>query len=182
MESTGIVFNVQKFSIHDGPGVRTTVFLKGCPLRCQWCANPESQLPGVQITYDGKKCLHCGTCVRVCPEGALSAGEDGRIYVDFHRCDGCLTCTRECPGHALTHEGETKSVGEIVDICMQDAAFYEESGGGVTISGGEGMSQPAFTEALVKALREKGFHTAIDRLCKCRSVSAPCALIRPASV
>ena len=70
MESTGIVFNVQKFSIHDGPGVRTTVFLKGCPLRCQWCANPESQLPGVQITYDGKKCLHCGTCVRVCPENA----------------------------------------------------------------------------------------------------------------
>lgn len=162
MEPTGNVFNVQKFSIHDGPGVRTTVFLKGCPLRCQWCANPESQLAGAQITYDGKKCLHCGTCVRVCPKGALSVGEDSRIRVDFQRCDACLSCTRECPGHALTHEGERKSVGEIVEFCMQDAAFYEESGGGVTISGGEGMSQPAFTEALVKALREKGVHTAIE--------------------
>lgn len=162
MESIGIVFNVQKFSIHDGPGVRTTVFLKGCPLRCQWCANPESQLAGVQITYDERKCLHCGTCVRVCPKDALSMGEDRRIRVDFRRCDGCLTCTRECPGHALAHEGERKSVGEIVDVCMQDAAFYEESGGGVTISGGEGMSQPAFTEALAKALRAKGVHTAIE--------------------
>lgn len=161
MEPTGIVFNVQKFSIHDGPGVRTTVFLKGCPLRCQWCANPESQLPGVQITYDEKKCLHCGTCVRVCPEGALSVIER-RVRVDFRRCDGCLACTRECPGHALGHEGEPKSVGEIVGICMQDAAFYEESGGGVTISGGEGMSQPDFTEALAKALRSKGIHTAIE--------------------
>ena len=162
MEATGIVFNVQKFSIHDGPGVRTTVFLKGCPLRCQWCANPESQMERVQIAYDGKKCLHCGKCVRVCPENALSMEEGGRICVDFHRCIGCLACTGTCPGRALTHEGERRSVGEIVELCMQDAAFYEESGGGVTISGGEGMAQPAFTEALVLALREKGVHTAIE--------------------
>ena len=161
MEPTGVVFNVQKFSIHDGPGIRTTVFLKGCPLRCQWCANPESQLAGAQITYDEKKCVHCGKCVRVCPKEALTM-EQGRIRVRFQRCDGCLTCTRECPGRALACEGVRKSVGEIVAECMQDADFYEESGGGVTISGGEGMAQPAFAEALAKALREKGVRTAIE--------------------
>ena len=162
MKSAGIVFNVQKFSIHDGPGVRTTVFLKGCPLRCQWCANPESQLPGVQILYDEKKCLHCRKCVHVCPDGALTMEEDQRIHVDFQRCGGCLACVRECPGKALTHEGESKSVEEIVHVCLQDRDFYEESGGGVTISGGEGMSQPDFTETLVLSLREQGIHTAIE--------------------
>ena len=162
MEMTGVIFNVQKFSIHDGPGIRTTVFLKGCPLRCQWCANPESQLARVQITYDQKKCLHCGKCVQICPEKALTMGENNRIHVDFNRCVGCLTCTRECPGKALTHEGEMKSVEELVNVCLQDKVFYEESGGGVTISGGEGMSQPDFTESLVKSLRKKGIHTAIE--------------------
>ena len=162
MKTEGIVFNVQKFSIHDGPGIRTTVFLKGCPLRCQWCANPESQLSGVQILYDEKKCLRCGQCVRCCPKQALSMGTDKRVYVNFQRCNGCLLCARQCPGKALTHEGERKSVEELVDVCLQDRAFYEESGGGVTISGGEGMAQPDFTEALTTALRERGIHTAIE--------------------
>ena len=162
LKTTGIVFNVQKFSIHDGPGVRTTVFLKGCPLRCQWCANPESQLPQTQILYDEKKCLHCRHCVSVCPERALAMEADQRIHVDFQRCNGCLACVRECPGKALTQEGERKSVEELVSECLQDRAFYEESGGGVTISGGEGMSQPDFAEALVRALREQGVHTAIE--------------------
>ena len=162
MKTDGIVFNVQKFSIHDGPGVRTTVFLKGCPLRCQWCANPESQLPGVQILYDETKCLRCGQCVRRCPEQALNMDEDKRVHVNFQRCSGCLLCTQQCPGKALTHEGERKSVEELVDVCLQDRAFYEESGGGVTISGGEGMAQPDFTETLAAALRERGIHTAIE--------------------
>lgn len=162
MKTTGVIFNVQKFSIHDGPGVRTTVFLKGCPLRCQWCANPESQLSKVQILYDEKKCLQCRKCVRVCPVGALTMETDQRIHVNFQCCDGCLACTRECPGKALTHEGEIKSVEELVNVCLQDKDFYEESEGGVTISGGEGMSQPDFAETLALALREKGIHTAIE--------------------
>lgn len=162
MEQTGVVFNIQKFSIHDGPGIRTTVFLKGCPLRCAWCANPESQLGKVQIMYDAQKCLHCQKCVEICPEQAISLGADDRIHVDFHKCSGCLGCTRSCPGRALTHEGERKTVEEVFDICMQDEMFYEESGGGVTISGGEGMLQPDFTEALIRKLKAHGIHTAIE--------------------
>ncbi len=151
MEMKGIVFNIQKFSIHDGPGVRTTVFLKGCPLHCKWCSNPESQLSRVQIMYHSDNCLHCQKCVHTCPEKAISAAEDGRIHIDFN-----------CPGRALTNEGEYKTVDEVVDVCMQDVDFYEESGGGVTISGGEGMVQPDFVEALILRLKEKGIHTAIE--------------------
>ncbi len=162
MEMKGIVFNIQKFSIHDGPGVRTTVFLKGCPLRCKWCSNPESQLSRVQIMYHSDNCLHCRRCVDTCPEKAITAAEDGRIHIDFNRCTGCLSCVQGCPGRALTNEGEYKTVDEVVEVCMQDSFFYEESGGGVTISGGEGMVQPDFVEALILRLKEKGIHTAIE--------------------
>ena len=162
MEPKGIVFNIQKFSIHDGPGVRTTVFLKGCPLRCKWCSNPESQLSGVQIMYHSDNCLHCQKCVHNCPEKAITAAEDGRIHIDFNKCTGCLSCVQGCPGRALTNEGEYKTVDEVVEVCMQDSFFYEESGGGVTISGGEGMVQPDFVEALILRLKEKGIHTAIE--------------------
>ena len=162
MEVKGIVFNIQKFSIHDGPGVRTTVFLKGCPLRCRWCSNPESQLSGVQIMYHADNCHHCLTCVQACPEKAITLEEDGRIHTDASRCRGCLSCVRSCPGRALTSEGEYKTVGQVMEVCLQDIDFYEESGGGVTISGGEGMAQPDFTQALVLSLREKGIHTAIE--------------------
>ena len=104
MEVKGIVFNIQKFSIHDGPGVRTTVFLKGCPLRCKWCSNPESQLSRVQIMYHSDNCLHCQKCVHTCPEKAISAAEDGRIHIDFNRCTGCLACVQGCPGRALIQD------------------------------------------------------------------------------
>ena len=162
MEVKGVVFNIQKFSIHDGPGVRTTVFLKGCPLRCKWCSNPESQLSRVQIMYHSDNCVHCQKCVHTCPEKAITAAEDGRIHIDFNRCTGCLFCVQSCPGRALTNEGEYKTVDEVVDVCMQDIDFYEESGGGVTISGGEGMVQPDFVEALILRLKENGIHTAIE--------------------
>lgn len=162
METKGIVFNIQKFSIHDGPGVRTTVFLKGCPLRCKWCSNPESQRYEPQVLYHAGECVHCQKCVTSCPEQAISAAEDGSIHIDFARCRGCLTCIRSCPKRALTCEGEAKTVDEVYRVCIQDLDFYEESGGGVTISGGEGMMQPDFVEALLTRLKEKGIHTAIE--------------------
>ena len=162
MEQKGIVFNIQKFSIHDGPGVRTTVFLKGCPLRCRWCSNPESQLSKVQVMYHSDNCAHCLKCIHTCPGKAVTEAEDGRIRIDFNKCTGCLACVQGCPGRALTNEGEYKTIDEVVDVCMQDIDFYEESGGGVTISGGEGMMQPDFAEALVLRLKEKGIHTAIE--------------------
>jgi pyruvate formate lyase activating enzyme len=162
MDQAGVVFNIQKFSIHDGPGIRTTVFLKGCPLRCAWCANPESQLSKVQIMYDAEKCLHCGKCMETCPEQAISMQTNSRIHIDFKKCIGCLSCTHICPGRALTHEGEHKTAEEVFQICMQDELFYEESGGGVTISGGEGMLQPDFTEALIRKLKAHRIHTAIE--------------------
>ena len=162
MEQTGLVFNIQKFSIHDGPGVRTTVFLKGCPLRCRWCANPESQLGRTQIMYDAQKCLDCGTCIQICQEGALSRQEDGRIHVDFTSCRACRTCAENCPGGALSAEGRIETVQDVYEKCMQDKLFYEDSGGGVTISGGEGMLQPEFCRELCAKLREQGIHTAIE--------------------
>lgn len=158
---TGLVFNIQKFSIHDGPGVRTTVFLKGCPLRCRWCANPESQSGKVQMMHDKEKCLGCQSCVKACPEKAIKMC-DGHIALDHELCTGCLACEKACPGRALSHEGDFKTVREVYDVCMQDAMFYEDSGGGVTISGGEGMMQPEFVLALIKMLKESGVHTAIE--------------------
>ena len=159
--SKGMVFNIQKFSIHDGPGIRTTVFLKGCPLRCQWCSNPESQLDHIQILYDQEKCVHCQTCVHVCPHHAIKH-QNQRIIIQQDQCVGCLSCVQACPQKALSHEGELKDTDEIVRICLQDQDFYEESDGGVTISGGEGMSQPAFVRELVEKLKAKNIHMAIE--------------------
>lgn len=161
MSAKGIIFNIQKFSIHDGPGIRTTVFLKGCPLRCKWCANPESQLSDVQILYDQKKCLHCETCVHSCPNQAFSLKEN-HIKIHHSQCSGCLTCVRNCPGEALSYEGEEKTVEDVIQVCLQDIDFYEESGGGVTISGGEGMIQPDFVKTLLSGLKEHKIHTAIE--------------------
>ena len=162
MQTNGIVFNIQKFSIHDGPGIRTTVFLKGCPLRCKWCANPESQLSQVQVLYDKEKCAHCGTCVHVCPNEAIAMDKDNYVRVDQSKCVGCLQCVKNCPAKALSYEGETKNVEEVVKVCLQDIDFYEESGGGVTISGGEGMVQPDFVKALLAKLKGHKIHTAIE--------------------
>ena len=157
----GITFNIQKFSIHDGPGIRTTVFLKGCPLRCKWCANPESQLTKVQILWDSRKCVHCQKCVNNCPKQAIKH-VDGKILIDDTKCVGCLTCVGNCPQDALEHEGESRTVREIVDICLQDQVFYEESGGGITISGGEGMVQPEFLKELLPELKKHKLHLAIE--------------------
>lgn len=157
----GIIFNIQKFSIHDGPGIRTTVFLKGCPLKCKWCSNPESQLDKIQVLYDQSKCIHCHSCVNICPQKAISIISE-HIHIDFNKCIGCLECVNNCPAKALSHEGEYKIVSDIVDICLQDKDFYEESSGGVTISGGEGMSQPHFLKTLINELKKHDLHIAIE--------------------
>lgn len=157
----GLIFNIQKFSIHDGPGIRTTIFLKGCPLRCKWCANPESQSANVQILWDQKKCVHCLQCVKSCMYQAISCRE-GEIHIDEELCQGCLNCVSTCLQSALSNEGETKEIEEIVRIALQDKDFYEESGGGITISGGEGMSQPDFLKELVKELKKHNLHLAIE--------------------
>ena len=157
----GIVFNIQKFSVNDGPGIRTVVFLKGCPLRCRWCANPESQLVKAEIMHDEKKCIGCHHCLDVCPHQAVSVKE-GRITVDSAKCDGCGLCVHECPGRALKTEGELKTVQEVMDVVMQDLPFYEESGGGITLSGGEMLAQPEFAKSLLKAAKENGLHTCCE--------------------
>lgn len=157
----GIVFNIQKFSIHDGPGIRTTVFLKGCPLKCQWCSNPESQLQKLQVLYDIEKCIKCQSCIQSCPNHAIIL-KDNHIFIDHHQCLGCLSCVSTCPTNALSSEGENKSIEDIVNICLQDIDFYEESDGGVTISGGEGMMQVDFVEAFVNELHQHHLHVAIE--------------------
>ena len=161
MNDRGIVFNIQKFSVNDGPGIRTVVFLKGCPLRCKWCANPESQLVRAEIMWDEKKCVHCRHCIEVCPLQAVSA-RNGKIIIDSSKCDGCGKCFHECPGKALKNEGELKTVREVMDTVMQDLPFYEESGGGITLSGGEMLAQPEFAVSLLKASKENNLHTCAE--------------------
>lgn len=157
----GLIFNIQKFSVNDGPGIRTTVFIKGCPLRCRWCANPESQLPRIQILQDRKKCLNCHHCLEICPKQAISLAGT-QLKWNPLTCTGCLQCVSECPQQALSHTGEWKSVEEVLHLCLQDRDFYEESRGGVTLSGGEVLSSPNFAIALLTALQQQGIHTAIE--------------------
>lgn len=157
----GIVFNIQKFSLHDGPGIRTTVFLKGCPLKCAWCANPESQLDKIQILYNQDNCVHCLACVNHCPHQAITYNNE-HIDINYDICEGCLSCVNICPNAALKNEGNNKTIEEVVRVCLQDIDFYEESNGGVTISGGEGMAQPAFLKELVSELKKHNIHVAIE--------------------
>lgn len=161
MKTKGTIFNIQKFSVNDGPGIRTTVFFKGCPLHCRWCANPESQMVRTQLFHDEKKCVHCMHCMDICPVKAVSL-KDGRITVDHLTCDACGKCVQECPGSALKKEGYETDVDAIMKEVMQDIDFYEESGGGMTISGGELFLQWEFAQALLKAAKDQGLHTCIE--------------------
>lgn len=157
----GLIFNIQKFSIHDGPGIRTTVFFKGCPLRCKWCSNPESQNFNVQFTWDTKKCIHCLACVNHTGNGAFQY-IDNKIIINQEKVLHCLDTVSSCPTKALKQEGRYQDVDSIINTCMEDIDFYKESEGGITISGGEGMSQPNFLKLLVPALKEKNLHVAIE--------------------
>lgn len=160
-QKTGVIFNIQKFSVNDGPGIRTVVFFKGCPLHCRWCSNPESQLPKVQVFWDQKMCVGCHHCLELCPDQAVSL-QNGHIHIDALSCSGCGSCVDSCPGKALELEGERRSVREIMKVVLQDQVFYEESGGGITLSGGEFLSQPEFATELLLAAKEEGLHTCCE--------------------
>jgi pyruvate formate lyase activating enzyme len=157
----GTIFDIQHYSIHDGPGIRTTVFLKGCPLSCLWCSNPESQRGCPEIMFDASRCTHCGRCVEVCPPNA-SVQHENEIRISRELCLGCALCVAQCPNEARQLVGRTPGVEEVLQEVVKDRLFYENSGGGVTLSGGEPMSQPDFTGALLKRCKEKGIHTVLD--------------------
>lgn len=159
----GSIFSIQKFSIHDGPGLRTTVFLKGCPLSCRWCANPESQKAGMQILYEANLCVGCGRCIKECPHQALSLDpQTKKIVKDHAKCTHCQKCVGICLQNAWSVKGEKKTAKEVVEICLQDCDFYEQSGGGVTFSGGEALIQGKFLIAMADLLKQNGIHTAIE--------------------
>jgi pyruvate formate lyase activating enzyme len=158
----GFISVIQRYSTKDGPGIRSTVFLKGCPLGCLWCSNPELIRPAPDLLYARGKCAHCGTCIAVCPRGALSANGEGYIIVDRDACDGCGDCVAVCPEGALELAGRLMDVDEAVAELLKDRVFYQTSGGGVTFSGGEPLWQSGFVACVAERLKAEGIHTALD--------------------
>ena len=157
------VTNIQKYSIHDGDGIRTTVFFKGCHLKCLWCHNPETQKFEPELQIDTERCTGCGRCAAVCPSGAVTVSAEGKAVIDRDKCTVCGNCVDSCIGNLRILVGREYSVRELVKICLQDQMFYEESGGGVTLSGGEVMAMdPDYILALVKALWREGIDVDID--------------------
>lgn len=157
----GCIFNIMKYSIHDGPGIRTTVFMKGCPLRCLWCHNPESQMPKPQLIRFPNRCIGCGNCARVCSTGATMI-IDNKLKYDRTKCRNCGQCAEVCYADAMEMAGKYMSVEDVMREVEKDRVFYEESGGGVTFSGGEPFMQPDFLRELLMCCRNKGIHTTVD--------------------
>jgi pyruvate formate lyase activating enzyme len=164
VERKALIFNIQKYNMYDGPGVRTLIFFKGCPLRCQWCSNPEGQLRCYQILYKKDLCVLCGACVSNCPAGVhiFSHGNSEHKIDPAASCVGCGKCVRQCPASALALVGEEKSISELFAVIEEDRPFYAMSGGGVTLGGGEVLTQAEAAANLLMLCREKGIHTAIE--------------------
>ncbi len=158
--STGLIFNVQKFCVNDGPGIRTTVFFKGCPLRCKWCHNPESHLCKPELFYDAEKCVGCARCSEVCPKKA-------HTFEDIHKinnqeCISCGACADECSAGAIELIGKKMTAQEIIDEVLKDKVFYDDSGGGITLSGGEPLMQFDFAFDLLRQAKQNGIHTCVE--------------------
>ncbi len=160
-QEQGVIFDIQRFSVHDGPGIRTTVFLKGCPLRCCWCHNPESQRMQPDLAFERDRCIRCGACVAACSK-QVHAIVDGTRTLRRDQCEGCGGCVDACPTNALVLKGQTMTVEEVLREVLRDAHLYHKSGGGVTLSGGEPLMQPAFTHSLLQRAQTHGLHTVIE--------------------
>ena len=160
----GLIFDIRKYTLHDGPGVRTTVFFKGCPLTCWWCCNPESQGGQPELIWVRERCLGCDLCLKACVEEALSTAADGGKTIDRERCNRCGECAERCPGEALNLLGRWVTVDEVLAEVTRDALYFEASGGGMTLSGGEPLIQPDFAYELLWRYKreEKGRHTAVE--------------------
>lgn len=161
MTLTGTVYNIQSYSIHDGPGIRTVVFLKGCSLRCEWCSNPESQSFEKEIYYSELRCMNCGLCVSTCPKGALTQQEKC-ISIQRDRCGKCGLCVEACPTEAISLSGRIVTPDEIVEEINRDKSYIMNSDGGVTFSGGEPFEQADFVAETAKRLKEEGYHIAVE--------------------
>jgi pyruvate formate lyase activating enzyme len=158
----GLIFNIQRFSVHDGPGIRTAVFLKGCELRCGWCQNPEGLSAAIRLWHFEKRCVECGDCIPSCPEKALASGGPSRIVVDQMACTLCSRCIEVCPSGALAYDGREVEAGEVIAEVEKDRVFYEVSGGGVTLTGGEPLRQAEFSAEILRGCREHGIPTAVE--------------------
>ncbi len=166
-EVKGMVFNVQRFTVHDGPGIRTEFFLKGCTLRCAWCGNPESYVKRKQVAVYKKQCIgisKCGDCLKACPKGEKTFFVEGDYVTGIDRkvCDDCTLCYEECPSNALKVWGQEMTVDEAMEIIVRDKAYYEKNSGGVTISGGESLMQPDFVREVFKRCKEENIHTCVE--------------------
>ena len=159
---TGRIFDIQRFSIQDGPGIRTTVFLKGCPLHCTWCHNPEGISPKPVLSYLPDKCIACGQCFDRCPEGALARAQGGKAAIDRLRCTLCGACAEACDAKALEMVGRDTTAEQVMEVVLRDREYYAASGGGMTLSGGEPLFQPEFAEALLRAGKGHRLHCAVE--------------------
>jgi pyruvate formate lyase activating enzyme len=164
----GIIFDIQRYSIHDGPGIRTVVFLKGCPLRCLWCCNPESQLTNPQLSFIQSKCIGCLECIKICPNKAIRFDKEKGFLIDYKLCDMCGRCSDVCYPGARVIIGKKMSVDEVIAEVIRDKSFYNRSNGGVTLSGGEVLLQWGFAKEILKKCKELNINTAIETCGYCK--------------